>query len=339
MSHFTVLVIGDNPEEQLAPFQENNMDDCPKEYLEFYETELGYQEEWDLNELKIRKHYPNKKIDITEDQLEQLCVKGTINMEKEFESWNKVNENDICELNCNQIVSFGVVKGILFDEESKLQNFVIIQMENKEKTIQEQYGTFENFVSEYHGLSERDSEYNRYGYWENTRAKWDWYELGGRWSGFFRLKNGSHGSLGRPGVFDNIPEHGTVDQAYKKDINFDLMRTENFERASEKWEKWEELNNSNTEDAKNKAYWSFGIINIGDKDNFIPEDKISYLKRQSNINTFAILKDGEWYEKGEMGWFGMYNDEMSEDEWGEKFDELLVNLTGDTLLSVYDCHI
>ena len=35
MSHFTVMVIGDNPEEQLAPYQENNMGDCPQEYLEF----------------------------------------------------------------------------------------------------------------------------------------------------------------------------------------------------------------------------------------------------------------------------------------------------------------
>jgi len=35
MSHFTVLVIGKDVEEKLAPFQENNMDDCPKEYLKF----------------------------------------------------------------------------------------------------------------------------------------------------------------------------------------------------------------------------------------------------------------------------------------------------------------
>jgi len=32
MSHFCVLVVGENPELQLAPYQENNMEDCPKEY-------------------------------------------------------------------------------------------------------------------------------------------------------------------------------------------------------------------------------------------------------------------------------------------------------------------
>lgn len=34
--HFSIIVAGDNYEEQLAPFQENNMGDCPNEYLEFY---------------------------------------------------------------------------------------------------------------------------------------------------------------------------------------------------------------------------------------------------------------------------------------------------------------
>jgi hypothetical protein len=39
MSHFTVLVIGPDHESQLAPFQENNMGDCPKEYLTFTDEE------------------------------------------------------------------------------------------------------------------------------------------------------------------------------------------------------------------------------------------------------------------------------------------------------------
>ena len=33
--HFAVLVIGEDVHEALAPFQENNMEDCPKKYLEF----------------------------------------------------------------------------------------------------------------------------------------------------------------------------------------------------------------------------------------------------------------------------------------------------------------
>ena len=55
MSHFAVAVISHTPEEVeslLAPYQENNMGDCPSEYLEFvdieeaerYSYENGYTE-------------------------------------------------------------------------------------------------------------------------------------------------------------------------------------------------------------------------------------------------------------------------------------------------------
>lgn len=43
MSHFTVLVIWEDIESSLAPFQENNMGNCPDEYLEF-ETEITKEE-------------------------------------------------------------------------------------------------------------------------------------------------------------------------------------------------------------------------------------------------------------------------------------------------------
>lgn len=66
MSHFTVAVITKtkDPKEMeklLAPFQENNMDDCPKEYLEFFEDE-----ECEVDDETGKKGYwenPNRKWD------------------------------------------------------------------------------------------------------------------------------------------------------------------------------------------------------------------------------------------------------------------------------------
>lgn len=57
------------------------------------------------------------------------------------------------------------------------------------------------------------------------------------------------------------------------------------------------------------------------------------------LTTFAVLKDGNWYERGEMGWWGMVSNEKDEKEWDLKVRELLHDLPEDTLLSVYDCHI
>ena len=58
--HFVVLVVGDDPESQLAPFQENNMDNCPEEYLEFDDNTEEWQEEYEkgkIEAVKIGKKY------------------------------------------------------------------------------------------------------------------------------------------------------------------------------------------------------------------------------------------------------------------------------------------
>lgn len=50
MSHFAVAVISDGTktiEELLSPYQENNMEDCPKEFLEFNDIEEEYREEYE----------------------------------------------------------------------------------------------------------------------------------------------------------------------------------------------------------------------------------------------------------------------------------------------------
>ncbi|MEY8460990.1 hypothetical protein AALA69_07675 [Eggerthellaceae bacterium 24-137] len=50
MSHFAVAVISDGTKrvsELLAPYQENNMGDCPKEYLEFHNVEDEYRQQYE----------------------------------------------------------------------------------------------------------------------------------------------------------------------------------------------------------------------------------------------------------------------------------------------------
>ena len=59
----------------------------------------------------------------------------------------------------------------------------------------------------------------------------------------------------------------------------------------------------------------------------------------AEIVTFAVVKDGEWYERGEMGWWGIVSDEKDTEVWNNQFNKLLNDLPEDTLLSMYDCHI
>jgi hypothetical protein len=51
-----------------------------------------------------------------------------------------------------------------------------------------------------------------------------------------------------------------------------------------------------------------------------------------------MLKNGEWFAKGERGWFGMSSDDNAEN-WVEEMEKLINSLPEDTLLTVVDCHI
>jgi len=46
MSHFCVLVIGDNVDERMEPYQENNMDTVPPEFLEFVDETEEVEAAW-----------------------------------------------------------------------------------------------------------------------------------------------------------------------------------------------------------------------------------------------------------------------------------------------------
>lgn len=56
--------------------------------------------------------------------------------------------------------------------------------------------------------------------------------------------------------------------------------------------------------------------------------------------TFAFLgTDGEWHERGRMGWFGMVSDEQESDTWDAKLKELIEAVEADDWLVVVDVHI
>lgn len=69
--------------------------------------------------------------------------------------------------------------------------------------------------------------------------------------------------------------------------------------------------------------------------------KESYVERAGNRATvlFAALKDGQWVERGEMGWWGCVSDEKDRNEWDKSFNEMLDALPEDSWLTIVDCHI
>lgn len=211
----------------------------------------------------------------------------------------------------------------------------------------------------------------------NPKSKWDWYQLGGRWRGFFKLKENAKGIVGNPGVFDNEAKEGHVDSALKCLIDFEGMRAEVRKRATETADRvypvleglpalihWgditaeqlstvepEEEGKEMTEVEKRRSFYHNqprakaltelfpGACFVDYTDFDCTRDE--YIQREVNGTCvpYAVVKDGIWYAQGEMGWWGMSNDEMTQDEWNTKVTEMYDSVHPNTLLSLYDCHI
>jgi len=231
------------------------------------------------------------------------------------------------------------------DRDYCFEGKVAIQRVDEPKDVphKEKYASFEEYMKEWHGYDSRDQSKGRYGLWSNPNVKWDWYQVGGRWSGFLKLKDGI-GIQGKLGVKSWTNENEEIpmnkaDQARKCDIDFDGMRKEKFEESCKEYEEFEIALKDNPEKAMNEHYWTYGIKNVGDKDNIVLETREQYLKRTANPSTFAVVKDGKWYERGEMGWWGCVGNEKDHGEWNEEFMKLLESVSDDALITIVDCHI
>jgi hypothetical protein len=333
MSHFTVLVLGDNPIEQLAPFQENNMGDCPAKYLEFRDDEDEHLSAYNT-ETSERVQMPDGRLLLTFD--EEFEVKGDSLFDRKH------------------VVPAGLVK--------------------REVPFKEIYPTFEAYMEGYCGYSARDARTGRYGHWSNPNSKWDWYQLGGRWSGFFKLRPYAVGLAGKPGLMTEPAPEGYVDQAFKRVIDFAAMRAEAAAAAGARYDRvvglyggplepleleWKALleDASMSIEAKRAAYhaqpqivrWNaaakkdpehavFGFFTQYEEF-AIPREVFVKRAADGAATTHAVIKDGRWYERGDMGWWGCIANEKDADRWNQEFAKLLDEAPDTTLMSVFDCHV
>ena len=224
----------------------------------------------------------------------------------------------------------------------------------------------------------------------NPDKKWDWYELGGRWEGMLKLKDDRkhRGRRGRPGLqrMDpdyKAPEAGYVDQCRKGDIDVEAMRYEAGAKAAEEYghfarvteglpapATWPEMQKLHSRpatdeekaadgfrpdrddpvvdwDAARAAYHEQPAVKALAADEHTRwveagpfacgRDEYVERTRRDALRTFAVVKGGRWYEKGSMGWWGIVSDEN--DAWPRQFAEIFDSTDDDELVSVYDCHI
>lgn len=361
MSHFTCLVIGDNYEEQLAPYHEFECTGNNDEYvIDVDRTEEARQEYLSNKEKICRNEETGAIVSAYDDRFY-----------KNSEKKDKLFSNDKVRYVKVRYVPEGWVEEMRATKD----------MKTFREFLQDWYGSRELLPGEVHG------ENHKFGFVEidesgevvrlikhtNPNAQWDWYSLGGRWCGFFPLKDTSCGVVGcGTGAATGLkPKEGTADHIRKGDVDIDRARREAEEEANSSFDKWEKCftglprpsswktffdkvdsKEISYEEAR-KLYGDQPVIKRWDgytrKEQMwcstpvalFGFDREAYVKKCRNnaLVTFAVVKDGKWHDRGSMGWWRIVSDEKDQDQWSEEFQKMYDELPDDTMLTLVDCHI
>jgi hypothetical protein len=256
--HFMVMVIGEDPEEQLEPFRENNLGTCPDQYLEFHNVEGEFREQYRTGVFDF--DYTGAKANNPE----------------------------------------------------------------RSKPLREVFLTFEDYMTVVYGP--RDEKTGRYGESFNPNSQYDWYQLGGRFSGHLVLKPVRKGLPGRSGI---CTAPGRADQARKGDIDFAAMSRERYASFLDAWSELERTGRAIDRWTK----WSYDIPETVTTREQL---RVYALTRSAHNAPAAFVVGGEWTGP----WW--VTEGFTEDgavRWDVRFAMLLASLPDDTLLTVIDCHV
>ena len=291
MSHFVVLVIGDDVEQQLAPYHEFECTGEDDEYVVDVEEIDKLREEWNNPSDFVKENYKHFSQYVT-DYYGRPIVKPAEEVDLEGEH------------------KYGYA---LMNDDSEVYSVI-----------------------------------NR----TNPNAKWDWYQEGGRYSKWYYDKEGNNITSGPLKNFDFEAKMRQAENDAVTDFNFWEKMFEEHGKDAKSWDdilKMEDL----SIDEKRELYNSQPIIMaFKDCEHFkhhwffkpiedMGYDREKYIEkcRKESITSYAVVKGGTWYQRGEMGWFGMSSNEMDRDDWDSQFHALLNGLDPETQLTVIDCHI
>jgi hypothetical protein len=224
----------------------------------------------------------------------------------------------------------------------------------------------------------------------NPNAKWDWWQVGGRYTGKFaphydpnadpanlepcqvcqetgllngETCNGCQGKRKKP-VWPTDRAKVESDQIQIKDIPFQALADEREQKAAKTYDEfhrivagrpvpvWSEIHSRHEgdADAARKEYWQHPVIVDLTKSEMFSwgfDDELATLSREEYltrararaVTAFAVVKDGQWYEQGKMGWWAIVTDAKDGEVWQQELNSMLQSLSPTDWVTVVDCHI
>lgn len=149
----------------------------------------------------------------------------------------------------------------------------------------------------------------------NPKSKWDWYSVGGRWDGYFKLKDGSNANSAKISdiIWEGTPEEKAEAKEFWEQVVEGKLPSPGKEPAFSVWK---------------KEYYT-------DRYN----SKEDYIERVTAAHPYAVVTpEGEWIAPGEMGWFSSSEDGQAQAEYENWFKDF-VSKHQDYYITLVDCHI
>lgn len=219
-----------------------------------------------------------------------------------------------------------------------------------EYPLSKYYPSFEEYCEKY--CSYTQDSCGRWGYYCNELAKWDWFEIGGRFSGLLLTRAEATEVLPATRDDDQKPEldgYRAVNAARMKDIAWEKileLRRDNAKKTYERLEKAYRTKDKNLCQLM-ETIVEDGIQGWGEMRYYKGETLEEYLTRSGltdadrcPISVYAVVeRNGEWSGSGDMGWFGISSNDKPEREWHDELQTIMRDVEPDDLLVCVDCHI
>ena len=213
----------------------------------------------------------------------------------------------------------------------------------------------------------------------NPKSKWDWWSIGGRWTGYFPIVPGHENEIvtGDPGLQTPAAKPGFCDGGPKRALDLARMRDEKEAQGRETYREYKELVKDTPpakpwrdfiglidDDKENSHYtpqmartdyhgqervakirdskfdFHFGSDAIETFDE-LTEDEYAAECRAAAVPGYSVLtKDGKWLAPGKMGWFGTSSDDReTRAEYYKEANDYIDSLPDDAVLVLLDLHI
>ena len=338
MSHFSVCVIV--PDDDVsAPIHANSLEDHLAPILAPFDeqTECPAFREFEDRTGEAKSGYENDTMRVVR------YADGSIHSiyDQEFVKSFFIEDDRIYAIGPN-----GDRRSKLQTEESKALELV------RDYPVKLRYPSFEAYCDEHCGFVK--SADGRWGYTYNPNAKWDWWQIGGRFPNRFLVPAGLQDCI--PSAKDDDGESNTppegyqyADAARKKDICWDLMRQLTDEAVERTFQKCVKAFESND-------LTGFGPLCRICDDGIAAWGEMLYLKGETldaykarkgsagmdryRLHTYAFVdRNGDWISSGDMGWFGISSNDKDERVWNDEIQILLNEAKDDDFLVIVDCHI